>query len=362
LSFTSADNGSTNTEVIYQNYPGETPIISGGMRVTGWTNVGGNKWQATLPVGTAYFENLYYNGQRRLRPRLGGYLGQYFRFFKSVYVDASEGGPGTNCPFEDTSGDANNGLYECFDRFDYDPDPNDPSSPNNDPLPQEWTNLVPAAGNLCGQHGGNQAIAGDVEILDFEQFNTSKLRVSCVDLAKHRIYLTGPTTISKLNAKEEGFDRGNRYVVENAENAFSQPGQWFLDRSAGLLKPWKLTYLALDGENPNVDEVIIPQSGQLVVASGLQYVAFLGLTFEHDNYTIPLQGHPSKELEPDISAAVSFQNSSNITFYANTVRYIAGVGLDFITCIPDPSGGLTHLRLRWKSVLRPHKTRQWRGT
>lgn len=335
LSFTSADNGSASTEIVYQNFPGETPIISGGMRVTGWTNAGGNKWQTTLPAGTAYFENLYYNGERRLRPRLGGYLGLYFRVFATAYVDAAE----ANCPFEDKTGDAHDGQYECFDRFDYDPDPNDPNSPDNDPITETWSNLATTAQNPCNQKAGNQALLGDIEILDFEQFNTSKLHVNCVDQAKHRIYLTGPTTISNGNASQVGFIQGNRYVVENVQNAQSAAGQWFLDRSAGLLKPWKLTYLSLDGENPNIDEVVVPQATQLLVASGLQYVAFLGLTFGYDNYTVPPLGHPSKELEPDISAALSFQNSSNITFYVNTVRDIAGVGLDFITCMPDPSGG-----------------------
>ena len=36
---------------------------------------GGNIWKATLPASTQYFENLFYNGVRRLRPRLGGALG-----------------------------------------------------------------------------------------------------------------------------------------------------------------------------------------------------------------------------------------------------------------------------------------------
>jgi hypothetical protein len=29
---------------VYENYREETPVFSGGVRVTNWTNVGGNKW------------------------------------------------------------------------------------------------------------------------------------------------------------------------------------------------------------------------------------------------------------------------------------------------------------------------------
>ena len=84
--FTAADSGTSNAQITYENYPNETPIISGGIRVLNWTNAGGNTWKATLPASTQYFENLFYNGVRRLRPRLGGYLGTYYRFGDTVYL------------------------------------------------------------------------------------------------------------------------------------------------------------------------------------------------------------------------------------------------------------------------------------
>ena len=152
--FTSADSGSASTGIIYESYPREKPIISGGMRVQNWTDVGGNKWQASLPASTLYFENLFYNGVRRLRPRLGGYLGTYLRFAGPVYVASQQ----TNCSVE-----VNPGQWECFDRFQYNP---------SDPIADTWKNLAPAANNACQQPAGNTAIAGDVEVLDWEQFST----------------------------------------------------------------------------------------------------------------------------------------------------------------------------------------------
>ena len=81
--FTAADSGSATTEIVYQNYPEESPVISGGVRVKNWTNVSGDTWKTTLPASTQYFENLFYNGARRLRPRLGvsagNVLGTYYR-------------------------------------------------------------------------------------------------------------------------------------------------------------------------------------------------------------------------------------------------------------------------------------------
>src|SRR5579859_3213247 len=79
LSFTAADSGTPLVNITWQSYPGESPAISGGLLLTNWSQGSGNLWTTTLPSGTQYFEQLFYNGQRRLRPRLGGSLvGSYY--------------------------------------------------------------------------------------------------------------------------------------------------------------------------------------------------------------------------------------------------------------------------------------------
>ncbi len=317
--FTAADSGSPTMQIVYQNYPGESPVFSGGIRLQTWTNTGGNTWKTTLPASTQIFENLFYNGTRRLRPRLGGLLGTYYRFANTVYLNAPAppaAAPNPNCAaYIPGSG------WECFDRFQY---------ASTDPIASTWKNLVPSPGNPCNQPVGNQAIAGDIEVLDWEQFSTSKLRISCIDTANQIVYLTGPTDFGVAHASESGFIAGNRYLVENVQDALTQPGQWFLDHST---TPWTVTYLANPGENPNTDLVIAPQLPEVLVASNLQYVTFQGLTFEHDNYVVEPAGHPSSELEADISAAVSFQNSQHITFDSGIVTQISGTGLEFISCL-----------------------------
>ena len=319
--FSAADSGSATMPVIYQNYPGESPVFSGGVRVTNWTNTGGNTWKTTLAASTQFFENLYYNGARRLRPRLGGYLGTYYRVGATVYIDpAAKTAPSDACSaFVDGSG------WECFDRFQYNA---------SDPISKAWKNLAPAPNNPCGQPAGNPALVGDIEVLDWEQFSTSKLRISCVDTVNRIVYLTGATGINMSTPTQDGFIAGNRYLVENVQDALTQPGQWFLDRSA---TPWSLTYLTNAGENPNTDTVIVPQVSQLLVAYNLQYVTFQGLTFEHDNYTISAAGHLSKELEPDIPGAVSCQNCQYVTVDSVTMTQISGTGLEFISCINQAS-------------------------
>jgi len=320
---TAADSGTTSTSIVYENYPGESPVLSGGVRIQNWTNVSGNMWKASLPTSTRYFEQLYYDGVRRLRPRLGGTLGTYLRIANTVYL--SSPGPPAAPPEPNCSIYVANSGWECFDRFEYSP---------ADPIVNTWKNLAPPAGNPCNEAAGNPLLAGDIELLVFEKFQTARLRINCVDTAKHIVYLTGPTIINPAFYQALGFIPQHRYLVENVQDQLTQPGQWFLDRSVA---PWALTYLANPGENPNSETVIIPQVPQLLVASNLQYVTFQGLTFEHDNYIVPAAGEDPDLKLGDVTAAVSFQNSQHITFESGTVAHTSGAGLDFVSCVDSQS-------------------------
>jgi hypothetical protein len=317
---TAADSGSPNLSIVYQNYPGESPIFSGGMRLANWTNTGGNAWKTTLPASAQYFENLFYNGTRRLRPRLGGALGIYYRYVGPVYLPGAA--PPANPPDPNCSEYFAGSGWECFDRFQYQP---------ADPISGNWKNLAPSANNHCGQSAGNAKLAGDIELVNFEQYSVSKLRLSCVDTVNHIVYLTGPTATEVDHPTSHGFIPNHRYLIENVEDALTLAGQWFLDRSA---TPWVVTYLANASENPNTDTVIVPQLPQLLVASGLRYVTFQGLTFEHDDYTIPGVGYNGSA---DIIAAVSFQNTQYIVFDSSVVTQTAGSGLEFTSCIDKSS-------------------------
>ena len=296
LSFTASDSGcNSNVPVMYENYPGEAPVLSGGRQLTGWTNISGqsicagntNCWQVRLPAGTPYFEALFYNGQRRFRPRLGStatnLLGQYYRINATINTCGS-------------------GTSPCYDRFGYNP---------ADPINSGWTNLLPPYPN------------GDIELVDFEKWNTSLQRIDHIDSSADIIYLTGQTR----QDKNHGYLLGHRYIVENVKDLLQFAGQWFLDRS---VSPWTVTYLGNAGENPNSDTVIVPQNTQLLTAVGLQWATFQGLQFEHDNYTIPNSGYASVQLDPAMPAMVHCSNCQNVTFDANTFTQSMGVALDVV--------------------------------
>ncbi len=280
--------------IIYENYPGETPVFSGGTRITNWINVGGSSWQATLPANTVNFEALYYNGQRRLRARLGsntnGVLGEYFRIAAPVA-----------------------GYY---DRFYYNA---------ADPISTSWSNYAPAAGNACGQTPGPTALQGEIQVVDFELWDVSRQRISCIDETKHIIYLTGSTT----NGYSHGYIAGHRYLIENLKDDLTLAGQWYLDRS--VAGAWVLHYIANPGERPNSDTVVIPQKSQILGASNLSFRNFVGLTFAHDNYVVPATGYAGSEVEALLPAAVQCMDCSNLTFDTDTFTNTTGYGLGLPT-------------------------------
>jgi hypothetical protein len=306
LSFSSADSGTTQLQVNWENYPSETPVISGGMQLGGdsglsWKNINGNQWQVSLPASTQYFEQMFYNQQRRLRPRLGGLLGTSYRVAATIYLPGSASGPAPN---PNCSVYVTGSGWECFDRFQYDP---------TDPISASWQNL------------NTPYPAGDIEVYDFEMWMVAKLRIQSIDTSSSIIYFTGPTYQDNPYG---GFIVGHRYVVENVKDALTQAGEWFLDRST---TPWTVTYLANSGENPNTDSVIVPQASQVMIATGLQYVSFTGLSFEHDNFTVPAVGYPSLRQDPGITGAVTCLNCQNVTFNGDTFAETAGGGLEIYT-------------------------------
>ncbi|MBD3344636.1 MAG: T9SS type A sorting domain-containing protein [Chitinivibrionales bacterium] len=63
LTFTEQDNGTAANPVTFKNYPGETPYIFGGKRITGWESVGNNVYRAPVESGWEFW-TLSENGYR----------------------------------------------------------------------------------------------------------------------------------------------------------------------------------------------------------------------------------------------------------------------------------------------------------
>jgi hypothetical protein len=365
LKFDRGDSGKANAPIVYDAYPGEKPVISGGRRITGWSNPSGNTWTVKLNSNEYQnFEGLFFNDERRYRPRTTD--NSYLYIQRPVIVsERSEycnqpppqpggdegrrpgagpgGGPGAGqgggpgggrrpmggrrpgmggrFPFPGGGPGGQGGQgprggqrgqgrgeggFVCFDRFYY----------KGDDIASNYHSMA----------------LGDVEILDFEKWTMSRMRLKSVDAEQHIAYTTGPTFLAANNS---GFLPNHRYLIENVKETLKKPGEWYLDRctdppgctnSEGT---WTLTYLAKSGENPNRQPVIVPQIPQLLVAEGLEYVSFKGLTFSHDNWLPGPEGLGDYQGGPKVPGALSFVDSSHIVFDGVIVNHTQGWGIDF---------------------------------
>ncbi len=355
LNFTSSDSGTSQAPVTWENYPGEIPIVSGGEQISAlgltWSNVSGNLWQVQLPANTQPFESLFYKSAhraRRLRSRLqsadgvGYYVnnGACYSTATGQTVDLATCNLGSFLRIAATVPPGNTGCpsvsYEgqskCLDRFQYNP---------SDPVTR-WANLngiyTGDPANPCRADSSNPYPAGDIELTLFDGWTVDVMRINCVDTTNSIIYFTGTTRGLSAQYNVFGPAPGHRYIVENTLEAFQQEqqagqtGLWFLDRSS---VPWTMSYIANEGENPNVDNVVIPQlqpvsatGGSLLSATQLSYVTFQGIIFEMDNFIPPAAGFSNDENgESTLPSAVDCESCQQVTFDGVTIRHTSASGL-----------------------------------
>jgi hypothetical protein len=318
--------GSASAPIVYQSFAGESAVLSGGMRVTGWTRSAGNMWRATLPAGTQRFEDLFYNDVRRLRPRVGSAPNLNVGAFLRVHGEYYSPTQSAACSLFVS------GLgYKCFDRFYYDP---------NDPISSQWKNLQPPTGNLCGAPPGNPSLVGDIELDLFEAWTMEQMRISCIDTVGHVIYLTAPMrapSIDQINFR--GPVLGHRYVIENVQDLLLQPGQWFLDRTS-----MTLSYLAQAGEDPNQDTVIVPQAQPLMLLQLVSWIQLKNLTLEIDNYYPGPSGFGDDDNgENNLPGAVDCESCQNVLFDGVVVRETSasGIKIDHLLGNGSPAANVT---------------------
>ena len=325
LTLTAADSGSPSAPVTWENYPGETAIVSGGRVITGWTPSPAipGAWQASV-AGFLPFEQLWVNGQRRYRVRAAvPYASGYFNNLGPVYVGAANGCTNSTYPngYSPSLQNTTTGLYQCFDRFffktgDINPDWDGLADPNH-----------------------------PIQIVDFEDWTIARMRLASIGGSSQYAdapagssvaYLAGATVAGQF----WGFLQGHRYLIENVAEALSSasPGEWYVATDASG-KPAAITYVPSAGENfaaaPPV--VVAPQISQLVVANdpALAWVTFRGITFSYANFAAGSPGYAASNGSEDtgkqaIPAALSFTNASHIVLDSVTISQTGGWGAEFV--------------------------------
>lgn len=267
LVFTPADSGSATHAITYEAAAGDTVVISGGRPITQWKPAGDSKWTAELAgvkSGRWFFRQLVVNDRRAVRARWPDEDGQLHLA---------------------TVGDGVKSF--TFDQ----------------PLPPE---------NLGGQ---------DAELVVYENWSVSRALVTSSDARQ----LATATAIGWIGHGDmTTASPGKPAFIEHARAALDRPGEWFLDRRAGLL-----TYLARPGENPARTLVVAPVLTQLVKVAGtkekpVRNVRFVGLRFEHTDFALPATGYSeiqAAHFGPSTTLPTQVQPVAIECAYAEEIRF-----------------------------------------
>ncbi len=276
--------------VVYESYPRERAVLSGGRRIDGFreTTVNGvNAWVAEVPgvrSGGWSFSQIWVNGERRFRPILPK-SGEYL--IETLYDAEWEGA------WSQTVG-------KGTDRFGYAMGDIDP----------KWRNLK------------------DVEIVILSLWRSMRARVDRVDPAERIVY------IDRNSGMRLSYDFGRTgaaYNVENVFEALDSPGEWYLDRTDGLLY-----YVPMPGETIGAVEVVAPYLETLIEIRGGRLergveskqlnthpiLTLRNLVFSHVEWQTPQDVAAIRQSAPIVPGAVSMKQAHYVSIEGCTVEHV----------------------------------------
>lgn len=229
-------------------YRNEVPIVSGGRRITGWTETtvaGRRAFVATVPgvkQGRWTFHQLWVNGRRASRTRLPK-TGLF-------HIAALPG-----AKFEEKP-NSHKEMFTGQDRFGY---------AEGDLQP--WRNIE------------------DVEFVGLHYWIDSRIKFQSVDPKTRTARLQWKP---KMRLSEDAELKSATYYVENVFEALEDAGQWYLDRPSG-----KVFYLPRPGERADQLEVIAPVQDAVLRLAGdwtkgkpVEFVQFRDLVFAHNEWHV----------------------------------------------------------------------------
>lgn len=280
LVFGPADSGTPKFRITYAAEPGAAtqPVISGGRRLTGWKKGDGDVWTVDVPdakAGRWNFRQLFVNGRRAIRARTPN--NGFFRVVRP--------GPDGRTSFAFNKGEL-----------------------------KAWRNIQ------------------DAEILFLHDWSVSRVRLKAVDEPANVVTFADPIGAASHDFfRITGFESNPRYAIENAPELLDSPGEWYLDRTTGLLSYWPLP-----GEDMAAAEVIAPRLETLVhikaaTSQPVQNVHLKDLAFAHAEWAMP--EHGMTEIQAGnypggtASAALHLDGTTACSVEGCRVECVGGVGV-----------------------------------
>lgn len=271
ITFKPEDSGKNGYRIIYQAFPGEKPVVSGSVSVTGWTLHSGNIYKATLNRSTK-LRNLYVNDKRALMTK------------KTV---TARGGQGTysvtagQADWAWTSGSKSDGVkYNISDI---------PSITNN---------------------------KDDIEIVNGTTWNENIVCVRDVITTSddYRVLLLQQPygAIAQTPGWGAAFSTTGTHTIYNVFDYLDSPGQFYFDKTDKILY-----YYIRQGEDMSTADVQVPIVEKLIniagtsPASRVKNVVFKGITFANTEFNlVKIADSHGKSTCQGANAFIAFYNDN----------------------------------------------------
>ena len=234
LSFGPDDSDPDGHSITYQAAEGQTPIITGGQRITGWRPAGQDRWTVEIPevkAGTWWFRQLFKDGQRLPRSRF--------------------------------------------------------------PNPDEFLRVATVSNDvteiLLSDSVGTEDLAGkDAELVVIQNWSISRVPIAS---SQGKVVKTSAPVGWIGHGDATTASPGKACYIEHGPAYVDEPGEWYLDRRTGIL-----TYRAEEGKDPNEGIFVAPKATQLLAVTGtkeapVRNLRFVGLAFEHTAWDVPSFGY-----------------------------------------------------------------------
>ena len=220
------DSGTAESPFVIGAYPGEEPIISGGITIKNWRARSDGLWEADAPdaMDAVTINQLFVRGQRKDRPRVP----EKNWYFMQGMVERQE-------------------LRDRAFRF------------------------------AKGQLHANWYALRDLEVVSFYSWTTERQWVQSVDTQNDTVYLQN-------SGHEFGnFEIRQRFYIDNVREALKKPGQWYFDRSTKTI-----LYKPDSGDNPDTFSAVVPVLRHLIAFQGspertayVEHITIKGVSFQH---------------------------------------------------------------------------------
>lgn len=279
------DSGTEDSPITYTAYPGDKPVLSGGLKITNWEPHHGKIVKANLPdagAGQWQFRQLFFNGERQIRARWPKYDG----------ADPLYGGWAF--------------IEEIIDEYTFGYAPVHDEAATSTLDSSLWANPQQA----------------ELSIIAWYCWVNDLLPIDEIDPVARTIKVGGPLYMPIMELLP-----GNRFIVENILEALNQPGEWCLDRETGVLYFWP------PGDSVEAGEVVVPVTDRLIELRGteqeaIRYVNISGLTFTQTLSPFPEHLHPTNFHSPCLRGeAIRLENAEDCRIENNTFHAVGGDGV-----------------------------------